>query len=939
MEFSLENKGKNTMMKRMTDFVAKNAWLILIITIIITILAGSQLNKLTIYDDITKYMPADDPDIEFYNEIVDKFGGSQSEMAVISLEYEDLFQVENLKNVRNIIDELSETSYIKSVTSFLNMPEITSTEFGLEVKDLVEIFPENNEEAKKLKDKLLKNSMVKGKFVSADGNVTLLIIELKKGYSGSELKNNLINIIEPLRGNATKIYYSGLPFMTAEITESSRSTIGLTIVAIVLMLFVLFFCFRSILGVILPIIVAFISSIWVLGLISSIGRNVTMVAAILPVIMISLATAYGIHFVSRYYEERYRYEPLKAVKMTFRHTFLPILMSALTTMAGFMSLSAAIVKPITEFGIFSTLGIFFAFILATFFLGSFYKLFPPPKIHKKFSSHSNDLVSKLLKLVFYLVSEKKKMVVVIVLAIVLGGIGFATQIVSDSSMESRLGENNQITKTLNYFKEKFGGVDTLYIYTEANNVKNPYVLRQIKKVEDYSERLPSLAEPSSISDFLIDLNDAMENKKIIPANEQKIDNLWFLAQDNEYITSMVGDEDKDTLVSLKAKEMMSGAIDLSIAKIRKFIDVIPKKVKQVDLTLLEKEERSKYYPYLVDEIISSLQAKGIEIKNIEQFRNELIQLSAQPMNEFERKDQVFISEILSLSSLEIEDLGLTKEEISPLLTSYIQNEQTADFFINELINQIDLLEDDALYLLEILEDSRNTVREREKIKVAQLRAEEFLGNQLTDEDKDILWYLTDNVAYVPDSKGNIEISFRLSGTPVITDRLNSSIYRGQIRSIILAFLMVFAMLVIQFKSFKVGFYAIIPLFLTVLTAGGVMGMFHIPLNISTMMVASIAIGAGIDYTIHFISRYKNELKSKERIDALKTTLTGTGRAIIFNSISIAAGTFVLTLSSIGMMVAFGQLIGSVMLVSVVYTLLLLPILLDKIDFKIKKEKK
>ncbi|HZK11139.1 MAG TPA: MMPL family transporter [Atribacterota bacterium] len=927
------------MMKKVADLITKYAWPIVIITIVITILAGSQLNKLTIEDDITKYMPADDPDIEFYSEIVDKFGGSQSETAVISLEYDDLFRVENLKSVKNIIDELNDTSYIKSVTSFLNMPEIISTEFGLEVKDLVEIFPENDKKARELKETLLKNNMVKGKFISADGNVTLLVIEVRKGYSGSELKNNLIKIIEPLKGEATKIYYSGMPLMSAEISESSRGTMGLSIVALIVMLFVLFFCFRSIRGVILPLFVAFMSSVWVLGLIASTGRNVTMVAAILPVIMISLGTAYGIHFVSRYYEERYRFEPLKAVKMTFRHTFVPILMSALTTMAGFLSLSAAIVRPITEFGIFSTLGIFFAFILATFFLGAFYKLFPPPKIHKKFSAHSNDLVSKLLKLVFCLVSEKKKMVIVIVLAVVLGGIGFATQIMPDSSMESRLGKKSQVVKTLNYFKEKFGGVDTLYIYTEANNVKNPYVLRQIKKIEDYSKRLPSLAEPSSISDFLIDLNNAMENKKIIPASEQKIDNLWFFAQDNEYLTSMVGDKDKDTLVSVKAKEMMSGAIDLSIAKIRTFIDTIPKKVSQIDLSQLDIEERKNYYPYIADEIISSLQAKGIEIKNIDGFKKELVQLAAQPNNEFERKDQTFISEILSLSSLEIEDLELTKEEISPLLTSYIQNEQTVDFFIDELISQINLSEDNALYLLEILEDSRNMAREREKIKASQLMAENFLGDQLTDEDKDILWYLTDNVVYVPDSKGNIEISFRLSGTPVITDRVNSSLFRGQIRSIILAFLMVFAMLVIQFKSLKIGFYSIIPLVLTVITAGGVMGIFHIPLNVSTMMVASIAIGAGIDYTIHFISRYKNELKSKEKTEALKTTLTGTGRAIIFNSISIAAGTFVLTLSSIGMMVSFGQLIGSVMLVSVIYTLLLLPILLDKVDFKIKKESK
>ena len=926
-------------MNKLANFVTKYAWPILIITIILTVLAGSQLKNLTIDDDITKYMPADDPDIVFYNEIVDKFGGSQSETAVISLEYDDLFRVENLRSVKNIIDELNDTSYIKSVTSFLNMPEIISTEFGLEVKDLVEIFPENDKEARELKETLLNNSMVKGKFISGDGNVTLLVMELKKGYSGSELKNDLVKIIDPLKGDATKIYYSGMPLMSAEISESSRSTMGLSIAAIIIMLFVLFFCFRSIRGVILPLFVAFMSSVWVLGLIASTGRNVTMVAAILPVIMISLATAYGIHFVSRYYEERYRFEPLEAVKMAFRDTFLPILMSALTTMAGFLSLSAAIVKPITEFGVFSTLGIFFAFILATFSLTSFYKLFPPPKIHKKFSSNSKDLVSRLLNLIFYLVTEKKKIVVVIVLVVVMGAIGFITQVTPDSSMESRLGENNQIVKTLNYFKDKFGGIDTLYIYTEADNVKSPYVLRQIKKIEDYSERLPSLKEPSSISDFLIDLNDAMENKKIIPANEQKIDNLWFFTQDNEYVTSMVGDKNKDTLVSIKTKEMTSDALDLSIAKIREYIDTIPKKVKQVDLSQLEEKERQNYYPYLADEIISSLQAKGIEIKNIDGFKKELVQLAAQPNNEFERKDQTFISDILSLSSLEIEDLGLTKEEIYPLLTSYIQNEQTADFFIDELISKVDLSENDAFYLQEVLEVSRNMAREREKINVAQLMSENFLGDKLTDEGKDILWYLNDTVVFIPDDNGGIEVSFRLSGTPVITDRLNSSLFRGQIRSMTLAFLAVFTMLVFQFKSIKIGLYSIIPLLLTIITAIGAMGLFRIPLNVSTMMVASIAIGAGIDYTIHYISRYKSELKTKNKKNALKATLTGTGRAIIFNSISIAAGTFMLTFSNIKMMGNFGQLIGSVMIVSVIYTLLLLPILLDKVDFKTKKGSK
>lgn len=207
-------------------------------------------------------------------------------MGVISLEYKDLFQVKNLQCIKNIVDELDKAPYIKSVTSFLNMPEIISTEEGLEVKDLVEVFPKNDKEAKELKESLLENSLVKGKFISKDGNVTLLMMEFKKGIDGKELKDNLTKIVDSQKGDAIKVYYSGMPLMSADIEESSRDTMRLSIIALILMLFVLYFCFRSIRGVLMPLIIAFLSSVWVLGLVASTGRSVTMVAAALPLLMI-----------------------------------------------------------------------------------------------------------------------------------------------------------------------------------------------------------------------------------------------------------------------------------------------------------------------------------------------------------------------------------------------------------------------------------------------------------------------------------------------------------------------------------------------------------------------------------------------------------------------------------------------------------------------------
>jgi len=921
------------MMQKLANFITKHAWPIFILIILITIFAAMQAKNLKIEDDITKYISEDDPDIKFYGEVIDKFGVSQMSVSMISLEYEDLFTLENLKRIKSITEKLETAPFVKSVNSFLNMPKIISTDVGLEVKDLVEVFPENDEEAKELKLSLLNDKLVKGKFISEDGNVALLMIETVKDIEDEKLKAELENIIEPLKGQTLQVHYFGMPFIMAEMSESSWKTMRLGIIAAVTVLLILFFCFRSVRGVLLPLAVALLSSVWVMGFVASIGRSATMMISAIPVLMISLATAYGIHFISRYYEERHNLDPVKAVNMTIRDIFVPILMSALTTMAGFLSLTAAIVRPMTEFGFFTTMGIFFAFVLATFLLGSFFTIFPPPKIHKKFSHKSNDVATRLLRLLSRLILKEKKIVLIAVLIIVIISVAFSTRVKTESSIESRMGAGSKIVKIMNYFNEKFGGTDFLYVYTEANNVKNPYVLRQMKKIGDYSKQFDTFGEPSSITDFLTQLNDAMENKNIIPASEQKIDNLWFFAGDNEYISTMIGDNNEDTLLQISTKEMTSSSLDYAITEMYKFIEKIPKKVRTIELSEIEEDEQSEYYQKLVEEIISSLVAKNIEIENPERLKEELIKIAGTPNSEFEKDTKDFVEEILKVSSLEIEDLGIASTDLFPILANYIKEKGSQDDLLKELMENLTLSEDDAIYLLEGLEVSKKIVQDREKVRFAQSETERLIGKNLTDEEKDILWYLMDEEIYVPDDNGDIEVSFTLTGIPVISDKINTSLFRGQVKSIITAFIAVSIMLMIQFGSLILGLFAMIPITLTIVTAFGVMGLLNIDLNIGTIMVASIAIGAGIDYTIHYISRYKNELKRKPKIEAMKTTLTGTGRAIVFNSVSVAAGVFVLGFSEIQMMAVFGKLIGSVMLLSVIYTLTLLPILLNSIKLK------
>jgi len=927
------------MMKKVANFITKYAKSIFIVLILLTIFAAIQVKNLKIEDDITKYISEDDPDIKFYSEVIEKFGGSQMNVSMISLEYEDLFTLENLERIKNITEQLEKAPFVKSVNSFLNMPKIITTDVGLEVKDLVEVFPENDEDAKELKLSLLTDNLVKGKFISEDGNVALLMVETEKDIEDEKLKVELENIIESLKGQTLQVHYFGMPFIMAEVSKSSWGTMRLGIIAAITVLLILYFCFRSFRGVFLPLAVALLSSFWVMGFVASTGRSVTMMISAIPVLMISLATAYGIHFISRYYEERHNLNPIKAVNITIRDIFTPILMSALTTMAGFLSLTAAIVRPMTEFGFFATMGIFFAFVLATFLLGSFFTIFPPKKIHEKFSHESNDVVTRLLRLLSQLILKEKKIVLIAVLIIVTISVAFSTRVKTESSIESRMGAGSEIVKIMNYFNEKFGGTDFLYVYTEANNVKDPYVLRQMKKIGDYSKQFDTFGESSSITDFLTQLNDAMENKNIIPANEQKIENLWFFAGDNEYISTMIGENNEDTLLQISTKEMTSSSLDYAITEMYEFIEKIPKKVRTIGFSEIEEEGKLAYYQNLAEEIISSLTAKNIKIENSEILKEELIKIAGTPSSEFEKDTKEFVEEILKVSSLEIEDLGIASTDLFPILANYTKEKRSQDDLLTELMVNLKLSEDDAIYLQEGLEVSKKIVQDREKVRFAQSETGRLIGKNLTDEEKDILWYLMDEEIYVPDDNGDTKVSFTLTGIPVISDKINTSLFRGQIKSMIAAFIAVSIMLVLQFGSLILGWFAMIPITLTIVTAFGTMGLLNIDLNIGTIMVASIAIGAGIDYTIHYISRYKNELKRKSKIEAMKITLTGTGRAIVFNSVSVAAGVFVLGFSEIKMMAVFGKLIGSVMLLSVVYTLTLLPILLNSIKLKEEVKKK
>ncbi|MBN1114643.1 MAG: RND family transporter [Oligoflexia bacterium] len=174
----------------------------------------------------------------------------------------------------------------------------------------------------------------------------------------------------------------------------------------------------------------------------------------------------------------------------------------------------------------------------------------------------------------------------------------------------------------------------------------------------------------------------------------------------------------------------------------------------------------------------------------------------------------------------------------------------------------------------------------------------------------------------------------VSGFSTIFSQLVEEVVWGQVSSLALSLLVITVFMIILFRSFVAGLMGMIPLALALVLLFGLMGYLGIELNIATALLSSIMIGVGIDYTIHFLWRYREERAlGRDYADAAMHTLQTSGRGIIFNALSVIVG-FVLLLVSNFLPVKF---FGFLVVVSISTCLLAALILLPAVCIVFKPE--
>jgi len=949
-------------MYKFSELVIKYRKIIIFITILITLVLGYFLKDITINSDILSYLPQDDPLVVLFNEVGDKFGGNS--LAVVALESNDAFSHSSLSRVDEITRQFKEMDEISHVMSLTDILDIKKTDWGLEVGKLIDNdnIPEDPDELIRLKDYALSKDMYRGNLVSDDGKITVIIARLKEDVDEIAVGRQLKEIVEGNRGDE-KIYYGGIPFQIIFLTDIIQSDLKrLVPLVILLVMGILFMSFRSLRGVFLPLSCVLMSTVWVLGIMSLLKIPLTIASDAMPVLLVAVGSAYGIHMLSKYNEDvRLGDSKIQGIKDALSEVGIPILLAGITTLIGFMAFLSSNLSLIREFGVFTAIGVAFAMIISVTFLPAFLSFTKVKKTNPGAKEMDNDWPTRMMDRLGGFVLRNEKQIIACCAVVVLFSLFMIPKLSREVNMIEYFKKSSEIRQAEEMMEDRLGGSIPVQILVKGD-LKDPFVLKEMIRFEKFLEAQPEIHAPQSIADLICEMNWVMNDHYTIPETRKGVANLWFFIEGNEVMDQLVTGDNTEALIQAKMGTVNTKQILAQVNTVEGYInqelrtDLVELKI-SLALPEFAAELKKDRTERILSKIDWDIRKRGLEwdARNTElkervfaavsidgdEYDDALIDSLTMNIDDYLRGDNADIpiesDKIITTIVADIDDalrhgksgeeniLAVLKKDVPRTL--YSDDPEAIDYA--------------AETIAAIIKDEKEWSRVNrliQKIKpflpMSLASDGEFLGDL-----RDCVWEINEDWTAIADSKyaslsssANIESRTKLSvqqtGMPIIYMDIDKKIMRSQAFSLSIAILFVFIFLTYRLKSLVGGLISITPIILTILINFTIMSILGIPLDVVTILIGSVAVGIGIDYTIHFITRFKVEhAKGKTELEALDKTLETTGKAIIINALSVMMGFLVLVLGNIVPMQRFGYLIALTMIISATASITVLPALL------------
>lgn len=498
--------------KGVVSIILRNRVLNLIIIGIITLFLGYYATGVGISHHLTRMLPEHDSSYVAYEDFRRVFGADGTSV-FLGVHDPGIFDLAGYTRYYDLATGISSMDGVTEVLSIANFYSLRRDpkQRQLVFYPVVSKRPDSQAQADSIREKLSRLPFYEGRLYNADNHTALMVIMLDEKMIDDAARVKLIEDIvlqartyEKDRG--VQVHFSGMPYIRTEITKKVQSELLLfVLLAMVIASAALFFFFRSFKAVFFPLIIVTISVIWLLGFISLLGFQITILSAILPPLIIVIGVENCIFLLNKYHQEFRRHSNnIKALSRMVQRVGNATFLTNLTTAAGFAAFTITGNSSLVEFGIVASAGIIFVFLLSLFLIPIFFSYTRPPRLRHIRHLDSRSTKSVLRQIVV-LVRKRRVPIYVVSLIFLIAGITGMSRLQTRSHIVDDLSTRDHIYQDMIFFEEQLGGVMPLEIIIDTRSPRGaiqPRNLEKAQRLQDSLKTMPYLSQPLSLVEFI-----------------------------------------------------------------------------------------------------------------------------------------------------------------------------------------------------------------------------------------------------------------------------------------------------------------------------------------------------------------------------------------------------------------------------------------------------
>ena len=540
----------------------------------------------------------EDPDLKYLKEVNKRYG-SKEFLILTYTPNENMISDNSVNNLLSLKYKIQSLDWVHNVITILDIPLLNTKDETL--TDKLQNFSTLKSEGVNKEDgfnEILNSPVFRNFVISEDGKTSGIIVYIKEIEKEPNFKNrkekeifrdkvkkknheNILEIRQVIKSykDIGKIHLGGIPMIADDMMSFIKNDIIIFGAGVLLfIIFTLWFVFKKVVWIIVPISSCILSVIVMTGLLGILGWKVTVISSNFIALMLILTMAMNIHMSTRFLQLKKNNPNLKKgelILMTSKKMFWPIIYTVLTTIFAFLSLILSEIKPIIDFGWMMTLGLICSFVITFTLLPTLLNFLEDEKISLKENQKS--------KITYFLgnyASKNKNQIFFFTLIVIILSLIGILRLEVENSFINYFKKNTEIYKGMKLIDDKLGGTTPLDIIIkfpvtqlnsnsdeeddwddlgEDDNEKYWFTkdkIDKIDKVHKYLETLPAVGKVLSFSS-IIDVATNLNNNKPLGSLEMGV--LYSKVPESirkEIVDPYISIENSEARINLRVKDSL-----------------------------------------------------------------------------------------------------------------------------------------------------------------------------------------------------------------------------------------------------------------------------------------------------------------------------------------------------------------------------------------------